>query len=128
MTTPTDDEIVAHIVARATPNTSPIAISIMKAGARKALRLAREGLPVPVKDEAEALWEAVFANSKTVLTGDAVATIRKFLTERDAERDLDVAELVAAAYYALNWLKVINHKDKRTLDLSAALAKLERKP
>jgi hypothetical protein len=45
MTTPTDDEIVAHIVARANPNSSPINISLMKAGAREALRLAREDLP-----------------------------------------------------------------------------------
>ena len=58
----------------------------------------------------------------------SLATIRQFLANRDDERDADVAELVKAAYFALNWIKVINHEDKRTTNLSAALAKLERKP
>jgi hypothetical protein len=77
-----------------------------KAAAYAALHLAREGLPKP--DEAETLWgEAwnAYDNQDEYSDGHeaAIATIRAFLTKRDAERDM--AELVKASYHALNWLK-----------------------
>jgi hypothetical protein len=113
---------VAHICARP--------LLTIEDYVRETLRLAREGLPVPVKDEAQELLESLLSPVDGGYKGyDAsLATIRQFLATRDAERDVEVAELVSAAYYALNWIKVINHKDKRTANLSAALAKLEPKP
>jgi hypothetical protein len=118
MTTPTDDEIVAHL--RKTYGGG----FFLDEAIREALRLAREGLPVPVKDEAEALWEAVFANGPTVLTGDAVATIRAFLATRDAERDVAVAELVTAVKEVIDDTPAV----WANMRLVPALAKLERKP
>ena len=116
MNTPTDDEIVAHI--KATHDLSKPDLKMV----RWALELAREGLPV--KDEARELAHKLY------LCGDrdkATEIIRTFLAQRDAERDAEVKELVKAAYYALNWLKVIRYEDERTTNLSAALAKMERK-
>jgi hypothetical protein len=123
MTTPTDDEIVAHMKQRDW---------IMKPDdemtAREALRLAREGLPV--KDEARTIWKAALAryeeggSSLEDCHCRATATIRTFLATRDAERDADMAELVESAKrHRAAWP---SHSD--IYGLSAALAKLERKP
>ena len=135
MNTPTDDEIVAHIKA-----THDLSKPDLKA-VRWALELAREGLPVPKKDEASELAKAVvvawYHRGRTGAWDDllytshrdkALEAARTFLAARDAERDAEVKELVKAAYYALNWLKVIRYEDERTTNLSAALAKMERKP
>ena len=115
MNTPTDDEIVKYVLAQDW--------GYAETAIRQALRLAREGLPVKY-DEATTLAHQLYRCGSPT---DAASIIRTFLTDRDAKRNTEVAELVAAAYYALNWIKVINHEDKRTTNLSAALAKLERK-
>lgn len=117
MNTPTDDEIVKHLTEKrniASPWWDEV---------YEALRLAREGLPV--KDEARELAHDLY------LCGDrhkATEIIRTFLAKRDAERDAKVKELRTAAYRVLNWLKGSGYGDKWTTNLSAALAKLERKP
>ena len=130
MNTPTDEEIVAHIAALADPNTKPTDVELMKAVAREALRLAREGLPV--KDEAEELANRVSQTLDGVCTQDeydrTLAIIRTFLAARDAERDAEVKELVKAASYARICLKNGGYHNEWTRNLDAVLAKMERKP
>ena len=128
MTTPTDDEIVARMRAMGL-----VTGDATKAAAYAALHLAREGLPVPVKDDARELLNALFSVDGRWKGFDAsLATIRTFLATRDAERDAErdemVAELVAAATYTRNWLKNSGYHNEWTKNLSAALAKLELKP
>jgi hypothetical protein len=138
MNTPTDDEIVAQLLNHSdwTNNQENLV--------RETLRLAREGLPV--KDEvivtpnredhalAYRLWSVHPKEVQDIgLTRDAwyaceIAKYRTFLADRDAERDEAVAELVKAATYTRNWLKNSGYHNEWTKNLSAALAKLERKP
>jgi ketopantoate reductase len=117
MTTPTDDEIVEYVLAQDW--------GYVETAVRKALRLAREGLPVPVKDEARELLNALFSVDGRWKGFDAsLATIRTFLTTRDTERDEAVAELVECAKrHRVAW-----PTKSDIYGLSAALAKLERKP
>jgi hypothetical protein len=113
MNTPTDDEIVAHLKQTYTGGV------FLDKAIREALRLARKGLPV--KDDAATLWSEI---TRWDHIGDTVDVIRQFLTTRDAERDTEVAELVAAAKrHRAAWP---SHSD--VYDLAAALDKLERKP
>jgi hypothetical protein len=142
MTTPTDDEIVKYVLAQDW--------GYAGTAVRQALRIAREGLPVPVKDEARTIWKAALAryeeggSSLEDCHCRATATIRTFLATRDAERDEEVAELVDHAKVAVNQFRYYarSHRTKGTPDgdskaetndyhadrLAAALAKLERKP
>jgi hypothetical protein len=113
MTTPTDDEIVAHMSLDPASSGAQIA--------RQALRLAREGLPVPVKDEAVDLHNAL---GPCIGGYERIATIRQFLANRDAERDAEVAALIKAA----KRLKARWPTYSDLYGLTAALAKLERKP
>ena len=124
MTTPTDDEIVAHLKQTYTGGV------FLDEAIREALRLAREGLPV--KDEAEELANRVSQTLDGICTQDeydrTLAIIRTFLAARDAERDAEVKELVKAASYARICLKNGGYHNEWTRNLDAVLAKMERKP
>jgi hypothetical protein len=113
MTTPTDDEIVKYVLAQDW--------GYAGSAVRQALRIAREGLPVPVKDEAVTLWNEITSQGET---GDTVNVIRTFLAARDAERDAEVAKLVKAAKRIKEGWPTISNR----YSLTAALAKLEPKP
>jgi hypothetical protein len=90
------------------------------------IRLAREGLPVPVKDDAVTLFNLLAdADEQKLASGTRIATIRTFLAERDAERDEAVAELVEVAKRADHYARRVHFYDDSILN--AALAKLERK-
>lgn len=139
MNTPTDDEIVAHLKQTYTGGV------FLDEAIREALRLAREGLPVPV-DEATLLVREVmhaYQDAKPETRPDggnmrwrkgsydnlestvvAIDAARTFLAKRDAERDAEVKELVKAA-------KAVKDNYSALFDVaavSAALAKMERKP
>ena len=97
MNTPTDEQIVAHICARP--------LQTIEDYVRETLRLARQGLPV--KDEAEALWDDAihaFRRGLNAQEADALATeaVRTFLAARDAERDAAVGAEVDELRKALD--------------------------
>ena len=115
MTTPTDDEIVAHLKQTYTGGV------FLDEAIRQALRLARKGLPVPVKDEAQELNNAL---GHCVGAHERMRAIRQFLATRDAERDAAVAELVAAVKEVIDDIPA----SWANMRLVPALAKLERKP
>jgi hypothetical protein len=89
------------------------------------IRLAREGLPVPVpvpvKDDAADLHNAL---GHCVGQHERIRAIRAFLANRDAERDAEVAELVSAINDVIDYIpaSLVNMR------ISPALAKLEPKP
>ena len=94
----------------------------------------REGLSV--KDEAAELASLVvqalqFSAASDCDGPDAIATIRTFLAKRDAERDAEVKELVAAAKVGAGYLWGVGPRALCARQISqridAALAKLERK-
>jgi hypothetical protein len=151
MNTPTDDEIVAGMTATYSPDDEPIGSGIPEPlrlpvtviqnvegwwlvrfsddseAIVRPSRLAREGLPV--KDEVETLWWMAFSAYIDYCREDdaaraAIATIRTFLANRDAERDAEVAELVESA----KLLKGLWPSHSSLYGLTDALAKLERKP
>ena len=124
MTTPTDDEIVKYVLAQDW--------GYAGTAVRQALRIAREGFPVPdeaeIKEFAERL-AAALNHSKSEAITFLPPIIRTFLANRDAERDEMVAELVAAAKDGASYLgRTGLHGAGIGQRIDAALAKLERKP
>jgi hypothetical protein len=127
MTTPTDDEIVARMRAMGL-----VTGDATKAAAYAALHLAREGLPVPVKEEAETLWGMAYSAYNDYCRKDdairaADGAFRTFLAERDAERDADMDELRKALERArgLNCIGAPLERDEAVAELveSAKLLK-----
>jgi hypothetical protein len=116
MTTPTDDEIVKYVLAQDS--------GYAGTAVRQALRIAREGLPVPVKDEARDLWDTAYTAWHRGSHDAATEAVRTFLADRDAERDAAVAELVAAVKEVIDDTPAV----WANMRLVPALAKLERKP
>jgi hypothetical protein len=141
MTTPTDDEIVAHVSYMAEDWTAATTKYV-----RQALRLAREGLPVPdEKAEARDIWQRALAayraipdmaaGDRLIAMDDATDVIHKALAARDAERDAEVALAVEALSGAvaviegtLYELRLSTRAVEQIEFARAALAKLERKP